>query len=91
MPVTGLVIVLNQPGDADALRRLAGNRLLTLGSAGTPQRVPAVLETEDHRESKRQLQWLERQPGVAMIEVISVDFSDIDSCPPNRADPGPCS
>ena len=80
MPISGLVIDLDgHAGAAEAaLHAVRADRRFTLGDEAA-ERVPVVLETESHRESRVCLEWLEGLPGVTLVQVAYVDQSDIDA------------
>jgi len=75
MPVSGIVVVLNGRDDAGAQRALASDGRCTVGVA-RGRRVPVVVDAPSPAEGGEVLRSLERLPGVAMIEVVSVDLDD---------------
>jgi hypothetical protein len=79
MPVSGVVITLVDDEEArrQALATLSGDPRLTLGEAmGT--RLPAVIETETIGEGVRMVRdELPGVEGIAFVDVVSVDFSDL--------------
>ena len=79
MPVIGLVIVLDGRDGAapSALESIHMNKRFTVGTEVAALRVPVVLETESHQESRRQLDFLDELPGVAMVEVAYAHFADV--------------
>ncbi len=86
MPISGLVIVLDGRAEEarTAIDTICANDRLTVGRAEAGDRVPVVLETESHEESREQLAWIEALPGVAMVEVAYVDLSDLGGTPTVR-------
>ncbi|MEW5852689.1 MAG: hypothetical protein AB2A00_28145 [Myxococcota bacterium] len=81
MPVSALVITLSDDVDEreHALSVLGAHAGLVLGPEQAGRRVPAVLETATLGEGIRRLE--EELPlvrGVRFIDVVSVDFSDVD-------------
>jgi nitrate reductase NapAB chaperone NapD len=77
MPTSGLVLVLSDGADADAaLGALRGDDRFTIGERAAAGRVPVVLETRSERDGRDAIAWLERLPGVLMVEVAFVDFGD---------------
>lgn len=89
MPISGLVIRLD--GDDDATRAavvsMRENPCFTIPAELHTERVPAVLETVTDSESRAQIDWAQRLPGVAMVEVAYVNFTDTQ--PKERIDNGP--
>lgn len=79
MPVVGLVVNLaSDSRDAErALLQMQDADCLTLGPPPVPGRVPVVLEAETETESRQHLRWLSALPGVAQVQVVSADFSDL--------------
>lgn len=77
MPVSALVLTLD-PALGDVAREsLALDPRVTLGEAcGT--RLPVVTETESLADGEDLAIELARTPGVLGVDVISIDFSDID-------------
>ena len=78
MPISGLVIVLHGDGGTsiDAVESIRANTFFTVSTPVTAGRIPAVLETTSESESRAQIDWARDLPGVAMVEVAYVDFSD---------------
>jgi nitrate reductase NapAB chaperone NapD len=80
MPVAALVVTL----DADptqqrnALLSLTADVQVTLGRPNG-LRLPVVIEGNDDQDTLIALQRAERTVGVVLIEVVSVDFSDVDT------------
>ncbi|MEE8459747.1 MAG: hypothetical protein V3S08_07730 [Phycisphaerales bacterium] len=79
MPISGLVIRLD--GDDDATRAavvsMRENPFFTVAAERHTDRVPAVLETATESESRAQIDWAQSLPGVAMVEVAYVNFTDV--------------
>lgn len=80
MPVSALVVTLDRRPAlaAEAWAHLQQHPALTLGAAQA-ERLPAVLVTDTLSESERVVQGLFAIPGVAFVDVIAVDFSDLPS------------
>ncbi len=78
MPISGLVIVLNGDDAASsaAVELIRANSFFTVPPGHTASRVPAVLETMTESESRAQIDWARDLPGVAIVEVAYVHFSD---------------
>ncbi len=80
MPISGLVITLSDdPSQRQiALDQLATDPRLTLGQLHG-SRLPVVAETETVRQSTDLVrEELLDIPGVVFVDIVSVDFSDID-------------
>lgn len=76
MPVAGLVITLMEDA-ADALRAIAameGRRELTVGER-SGRWVAVALEADDDAGCREVHDWLGALPGVAFVDVVSVEFS----------------
>ena len=83
MPTSGLIITL-QPEPATraaAVVRLQTRPELTLGEV-SDRWLPAALETRDDAESRELHDWLMAQPGVAFVDVVSVNFEPTLSLQP---------
>lgn len=78
MPISGLVIVLNVDDDAapEAVESIRANPCFSVAATRPAGRVPAVLETATDSESRAQIEWARSVPGVAMVEVAAVFFTD---------------
>lgn len=75
MPTSGLIITL-QPEPATqavVLLRLGTRPELTFGEV-SDRWLPAALETRDDAESREVHDWLMALPGVAFVDVVSVNF-----------------
>lgn len=84
MPTSGLIITL-QPGSAtqaDAVGRLRARPELTLGEV-SDRWLPVALETRDDAESREVYDWLMALPGVAFVDVVSVNFEPTPSLQPH--------
>ena len=83
MPVSGLVAVLSEDVQAAEQARVALRRdeRLTIGDAPTPERQPLVLETTDAAEHHAAIKHIENIPGVRLLEIAYVDFSDVSARP----------
>ncbi len=78
MTVSGLVVTLTRDADArSALARLHADPRLTLGEP-VADRLPLVAEAPDARAGEALVRELEATPGVARVDVISIDFSSED-------------
>lgn len=75
MPTSGLIITLQpEPAtQANVLARLRARPELTLGEL-SQRWLPAALETHDDAESREVHDWLMALPGVAFVDVVSVNF-----------------
>lgn len=78
MLTSGLIITLQleaatQAGTVARLRTRPG---LTLGEL-TDRWLPAALETRDDDESREVHDWLMALPGVAFVDVVSVNFEGL--------------
>ena len=73
MPVHGAVLTLAPNADVAVL---APVRHLTLGEP-TGQRIPVMVDTPDRAADRTVWRHLERLPGVAHIELVFTDFSDL--------------
>ena len=84
MPTSGLIITL-QPDpatQANVVARLRARPELTLGELSQRWR-PAALETHDDDESREVHDWLMALPGVAFVDVVSVNFEPTPSLQPH--------
>ena len=84
MPTSGLIITL-QPWSAtqaDVVGRLRTRPELTLGEVSA-RWLPAALETRDDDESREVHDWLMALPGVAFVDVVSVNFEPTLSLQPH--------
>ncbi|MEQ2007798.1 MAG: hypothetical protein ABMA26_13460 [Limisphaerales bacterium] len=75
MPTSGLIITLQPDAvtQAGVVARLAMRTELTLGAV-SDRWLPAALETRDDAESREVHDWLLALPGVAFVDVVSVNF-----------------
>ncbi|MGE0710424.1 MAG: hypothetical protein AB7N76_10090 [Planctomycetota bacterium] len=75
MPISSLVIHLSAapPLRARASLALAAHPAFLLG-APRARLLPAALDTRDEEENKACWRWLQEQPGVDHVEVLSVCF-----------------
>ena len=82
MPVSGLVITMQDGADTDALcRRIAQSEELALGERHD-RYLPVALDARDDAHSREVHDWLMTQPGVAYVDVVAVNFEeDVDSTP----------
>lgn len=79
MPIGGLVVTLDpDPSRRDAaLGALAADPRLTLGEP-VHDRLPVVAETSTLDEGDALFREVAGAPGVLFVDVISVDFSDME-------------
>lgn len=91
MPVAGLVLRLNEndPRATAALSTIRANRQFTCGTPPEPGCIPVVMESEDDAESREQLNWLQKLPGVLEVNIVSVDYSDLTSPAPCESEHSP--
>lgn len=75
MPTSGLIITLQPEPAAQAtvVARLRTRPELTLGEL-SQRWLPVALETRDDDESREVHDWLMALPGVAFVDVVSVNF-----------------
>lgn len=77
MPVSGLVIVLSgSDAQRGVIESIRANPFFTVPTEHGATRVPVVLETGNDSESREQIEWAQSLPGVAMVEVAAVFFTD---------------
>ncbi|MCP3915777.1 MAG: hypothetical protein GY711_09495 [bacterium] len=78
MQVSGVVVYLERDPERAraALRGLAAEPTVDVGSARDPYRVPAVLEAATAGDSKKAVRRLEVLAGVERVEVAFVAFDD---------------
>jgi hypothetical protein len=74
MPVLSAVLTL--PEASAALAELATKPEVTVGTPNGP-RYPVVLSTETRQADKALWKWVQALPGVAHVELVFVDFSDL--------------
>jgi hypothetical protein len=84
MQTSGLVITLqSEPAaQAAAVASLRTRHELTLGEL-TDRWLPAALETRDDAESREVHDWLMALPGVAFVDVVSVNFEGTTALQPD--------
>lgn len=77
MPISGLVLILAAPNDAERLARemLREEPRLEFGEPKGNQ-LPAVLETETAHESREVHDWLLDRPGVLSVDVVFVSVDE---------------
>lgn len=81
MPISGLVLTL-EPSEAERARTLAliaRDPRITLGPSESAIRVPAVIETRTVDDAERLFESLQATPGVVFVDVVSLDFSDLEN------------
>jgi len=80
MPISGLVLTLADPNDADRLARdlQCQERRLEFGEL-QGNHLPAVLDTETAHQSREVHDWLLEQPGILGVDVV---FVSVDEPPP---------
>ena len=77
MPISGLVLTV-APSELEPIARtLAEDPRFDAGPPCGP-RLPVVVETGGVAEDRAALEWLEALPGVTMVELAWLDFSDIE-------------
>lgn len=84
MPISGLIITLQaEPAThGSVVARLRTRHELTLGEL-TDRWLPAALETNDDAESREIHDWLMALPGVAFVDVVSVNFEGTTALQPD--------
>jgi hypothetical protein len=84
--ISALVLVLDEHPErrAGALASLAGDARIVIGPT-TAGRVAVVTETRGVREARDLFFAIECTPGVEMVHVVSVDFSDAPAPAPAPA------
>ncbi len=77
MPISGLVITLANPADAPDLACALHSEepRLEFGELQV-DRLPAVLETANAKESEAVHEWLLGQPGVLGVDIVFVSFDE---------------
>lgn len=75
MTISALVLTLDPATAGATLARLAGDTRLTLGQAQGCQ-VPVVAETATSREGRALMEALQETPGIDLVHLVMVDFSD---------------
>lgn len=80
MPIAALVVTLD-PEPEQRLQALLALKCDAQFTLGTPHgsRLPVVVEGTDDRDTLVAIQRAERTAGVMLVEVVSVDFSDLES------------
>lgn len=75
MTVSGLVVTLLRGAEAPStLARLRADPRLTVGEP-VANRLPLAVATADVRAAEALVRELEAVPGVARVDVISIDFA----------------
>ena len=81
MPVSGLIVTLSEDTDlrAHALQALAAKPEVTLGDGCDESHcwLPIALEAETLAASRDLAEELSTLPGIDLVELVSVDFSDL--------------
>lgn len=88
MPVLGCVLHLSTEPDPRrrSLAWLAAEPRILLGEEDA-NRLPAVLDTLDRGEDRALWAAISALPGVTHIDLVSADFSDLSSPPPQEDAP----
>lgn len=74
MTISALVLTLDQKNLETTLAMLDADSRLELGERFS-NRVPVVAETSDSRAGRDLVEQLRDAPGVVMVDVVLVDFS----------------
>jgi len=85
MPVSALVVTLDDDPveQAATISRLSEFEHLTVGALTGRVHVPVVCESETLTDGENYVRALMRVPGVVFVDVVMVDFSDLDSVDPD--------
>jgi len=80
MPVSALVVTLDDDPveQAATISRLSALAHLTVGAKTGRVHVPVVCESENLSDGENHVRALMRMPGVVFVDVVMVDFSDLD-------------
>jgi nitrate reductase NapAB chaperone NapD len=80
MPVSALVVTLDDDPveQAVTISSLSALPHLTVGAKTGRVHVPVVCESETLTEGEHHVRELMRTPGVVFVDVVMVDFSDLD-------------
>ena len=75
MTISALVLTLDPATAGTTLAQLAGDTRLTLGQPMGCQ-VPVVAETATCRDGRTLMEALQETPGIDLVHLVMVDFSD---------------
>jgi len=75
MVISGLVVKIEDPRQADVANALESHRGITLGEIDGA-RIPLVLEADDDRASRLAHDQIESLPGVVSVDVVFCGFDD---------------
>lgn len=80
MPVSALVVTLDDDPveQAATISRLSALAHFTVGAKTGRVHVPVVCESETLTDGENHVRDLMRMPGVVFVDVVMVDFSDLD-------------
>jgi len=80
MPIAALVVTLDPDPQQrqQALLALGSDARFTLG-APHGLRLPVVIEGNDEHDTLAAMESAQRATGVVLVEVVSVDFSDVEN------------
>lgn len=105
MPTSGLVLTLavSQTSSRELRAALEGDSRIIVGDE-VERRLPIVTETSSLDESEQLAEAIGKLAGVVFVDVVSIDFSDIEelphgcagrqrrqhveTCPSSRSEPG---
>ncbi len=77
MPVSALVLTLELDRIDEVVAQLATEPHVTLGELQR-DRLPVVTEADSLEQAEDSVRALEAVPGVRFVDVVSVDFSDVE-------------
>ena len=77
MPISGLLVTLAEEGKEAALAAIAAYPAFTTGER-EERWLPVAMEATDDAESRQLHDWLMSLHGVSFVDVIAVNFIDIN-------------
>jgi hypothetical protein len=82
MPVSGLLLTLagTEQDQSTALAAIEAHPAFTCGEI-FGRWLPVAMEARDDRESRDLHDWLMAQPGIGFVDVVAVNFSELESEP----------